>query len=208
MRDQEIRHALHSNILREFHSDPESHVFDEFSLCTGSTRVDIAVVNGALHGFEIKSDQDNLSRLPSQIELYSRVLDFSTLVVSKPHLNHARSILPKWWGIIVVSDGGNTTPRLIREKSGSKNPSPDPFSIAQLLWRQEALIILEAHGLAKGLSKQPRRIIWEVLAKNFPLDELGWLVRQAIKKRIGWRETITSDPSFNHVSGITIISKL
>lgn len=188
MRDLDIRKALHNEVLREFHEDTESRVLDELSLCSGSTRVDIAVINGSLHGFEIKSDRDTLERLPTQIELYSRVLDYATLVVGLPHLKHARKFLPPWWGVMIAKPGPANSPHFNFKRKARRNPSPDPFALVQLLWRREALSILEAHGLAKGLTSKPRIILWEVLATSFSYTELSWMVRQALKIRQGWRE--------------------
>ena len=56
-------------------------------------RIDIAVVKGALHGFEIKSDFDNLKRLARQVDLYSQVLDRATLVVGERFAPRAPSAM-------------------------------------------------------------------------------------------------------------------
>lgn len=207
MRDHEIRKILHTELLQDFHLDPESLVFDEFGLCTGSTRVDIVVVNGALHGFEIKSDQDTLSRLPTQIELYSRVLDFVTLVVSGSHYKLAVDIIPEWWGVIVITESNVHKPLANITRLATKNPSPDPFSISQLLWRQEALLVLEAHGMSKGLTNKSRKFLWKELTNRLPLDELQWIVRNAIKKRLGWRNP-TPNRSHNASPFIEVISRI
>ncbi|WP_129349729.1 sce7726 family protein [Solidesulfovibrio carbinolicus] len=208
VRDREIRQTLHAKVLRKFHADPRTRVFDEFGLCTGLTRVDVAVVNGALHGFEIKSDQDNLSRLPSQVCLYSKVLDFSTLVVGESHLDAARSLLPRWWGVIVVTCSKNNTPILKWERRSCHNPSLDPLSVAQLLWRREALLILEAHSLSKGLRAKPRNVLWEILAREIKLNELCWLVRQAIKNRGEWRDEESSFVTPRGVENLQILAQI
>ncbi|WP_197480754.1 sce7726 family protein [Rhodococcus sp. EPR-157] len=62
--------------------------------------MDVAVVNGALSGFELKSARDTLRRLPKQIEIYSRVLDHAVLVVADNHLDSAMSLVPDWWGVV------------------------------------------------------------------------------------------------------------
>ncbi|WP_300554835.1 sce7726 family protein, partial [Desulfovibrio sp.] len=85
MRDQEIRAALHETELKKFYENGDL-ILDELGVCSGASRVDVAVINGALHGYEIKSDQDTLDRLPQQILSYSRVLDRVTLVACDNHL--------------------------------------------------------------------------------------------------------------------------
>src|SRR5690242_17854466 len=66
LRDRDVRKALKSKLLREHIADPRTLVLDELGLRHGACRVDIAVVNGSMHGYEIKSDSDTLERLPSQ----------------------------------------------------------------------------------------------------------------------------------------------
>mgnify|MGYP000211545537 CR=1 FL=1 len=100
MRDLDVRNKLHEQKLNYFHNDPKSYVIDEVEVCYGEARVDIAVINGKLHAYEIKSEQDTLGRLKKQIEAYSRVFDFITLVVGQSHLERAKLLTPKWWGLL------------------------------------------------------------------------------------------------------------
>ncbi len=85
MRDSDVRKALHSRVLRDHHNDPNTLVLNELGLRHGACRVDVAVVNGSLHGYELKSDMDTLERLPAQVGLYGKVLDKATLVVGARH---------------------------------------------------------------------------------------------------------------------------
>ena len=64
MRDSEIRNTLRATLLSEHAGDPTAVVIDELGICQGSARIDMAVVNGSLNGYEIKSDLDTLARLP------------------------------------------------------------------------------------------------------------------------------------------------
>jgi hypothetical protein len=64
VRDRDVRQALHRKVLKEHHGDANTLVVDELGLRHGTCRVDIAVVNGFIHGYEIKSDADTLERLP------------------------------------------------------------------------------------------------------------------------------------------------
>src|ERR1700674_1251921 len=70
LRDSEIRAALRAKLHSIHSQDPETVVIDELSLCQGDARVDMAVVNGSLSGYEIKSDRDTLTRLPRQLAVY------------------------------------------------------------------------------------------------------------------------------------------
>jgi hypothetical protein len=99
MKDIHIRTALKSKLLSHYAKDPSTLIVDELGLRHGAARVDVAVINGVIHGFELKSDCDTLKRLPSQIKVYNSVLDRITLVVGNRHLKDSINLVPKWWGI-------------------------------------------------------------------------------------------------------------
>jgi hypothetical protein len=192
MRDGDVRKALHVQLQSEHAAELDQTLFvDELGLC-GQVRVDVAVVNGSLSGYELKSENDTLRRLPTQVEVYSRVLDFATLVVAKKHAAHARACLPSWWGLIEAESAADGSVTLKRRRRGRMNPSVDPLALAQLLWRDEALAELEARGMARGVRSKPRLEIWQRLSVELPLEELREVVRLRLKGRQGWR----SAPSF------------
>lgn len=186
MRDSHVRAALHMS-LRRLHSDnPNQTLFvDELGLC-GEVRVDVAVVNGALTGYELKSSADTLRRLPTQVAVYSRVLDFATLVVAENHIEQARDLLPEWWGLVEARQEADSV-SLAQLSPAAINPSIDPLALAQLLWRDEVLVELVNRGLDHGIRSKPRPVLWSRLAQNLPLMELRELVRTRLKSRQGWR---------------------
>ena len=71
MNDAQIRSSFHSKKLRRHHATPDTLVVDELGLKHGKCRADIAVINGHLIGYEIKSDDDSLHRLARQVEAYN-----------------------------------------------------------------------------------------------------------------------------------------
>lgn len=187
MRDREIRRQLRYRLEKEFGNDPTALILDELGVCCGRVRADMAVVNGELKGFEIKSDQDTLLRLRSQAAAYGRVFDTISIVVAAKHMEKVRKIIPSWWGILVAEKGGNTHPDIRSYRRERNNPNPDPLAIAQLIWRDEAFELLKAHNLHSGLRSKPRRFLWMALVRNFPLAELQMLVRTQLKARRDWR---------------------
>ena len=70
MSDACIRDALKRELLYEYKDDRQTVIIEELGVQHGTSRIDLAVVNGVLHGFELKSDRDTLTRLP----LYSCIL--------------------------------------------------------------------------------------------------------------------------------------
>src|SRR5713226_6200533 len=78
MKDSQIRDALKSDLLARYSQDPDTVIIDELGLRHGASRIDVVVVNGNLHGFELKSDRDTLKRLPRQTGIYNSILDFVT----------------------------------------------------------------------------------------------------------------------------------
>lgn len=180
--DADIRAALHSRLLVEHAADADTVIIDELGLCRGKVRVDVAVVNGLLHGYEIKSDRDSLRRLGGQVEFYGRVLDRATLVVGERHLAKTLEIVPSWWGILRVR--ACTTGLCFRPlRRGSKNPRRDPRSLVELLWLDTAMALLEKRGVASGIRGKPRRIVWDEVCRQLSEDEIAKQVRDNLKAR-------------------------
>ncbi|HEY0995652.1 MAG TPA: sce7726 family protein [Gemmatimonadaceae bacterium] len=191
--DAAIRRALLAHLHQVHAGDADTLVLEELGLCEGNARVDVAVVNGALAGYEIKSDCDTFDRLPRQRRVYGRVLDSVTIVVGQTHLKRARRRVPAWWGIMVAAPRITSgTPSDVVEleevRPTTPNPAPEEYALAQFLWREEALAALRARGFARGFARAPRRQLWRRLAETVPLDELRALVRSTLKGRgATWR---------------------
>lgn len=190
IRDVDIRRRLDAVVHRLHRDEADTLILHELVLCQGAARVDLAVVNGSLHGYEIKSEADTLERLPGQRAIYCRTLDFVTIVTSDRHARKVKQRVPRWWGIwaAVASDSGLT---LNEVRHASQNPRVDARAVVTLLWREEALAELELLELADGFRSKPRGVLWQRLANALPLDELGGSVRQRLKQRgPRWRPTL------------------
>jgi hypothetical protein len=179
--DLDIRSVLLRDIDNEF---PEEHdlVLQEFGCKTA--RIDVAVVNGALHAFEIKSDCDSLDRLGGQIEQYSRIFDFVTLVCGKRLFIAAKELIPKWWGIRVAERRSCAVViRGVREPK--QNPSRDKSALIRMLWKDEALGCLRKRGIKGVTSRNSAEEIWDYAAHRLTLSVIANEVRFAIKARGG-----------------------
>jgi hypothetical protein len=184
LRDYEIREALKSE-LRETNVSG-SLILDEVGLCQGEARVDVAVVNGSLHGYEIKSEVDTLARLQKQAHIYSLVLDTVTLVTPQRHLEDSLCLIPDWWGVTSVqAEGSGIAFEVFRKPS--QNACIDSLALAQLLWKDETLLLLQMQGVTRGIKHRPRRELWKILTTLISLDELRSAVRDTLKARTNWK---------------------
>ena len=64
MRDRDVRQALLAHLAELHAGDPDTRIVEEMGVWCGTARIDVAVVNGELCGFELKSERDTLERLP------------------------------------------------------------------------------------------------------------------------------------------------
>ena len=84
--DLDIRIALHAKRLRHLKARPDTLVIDELGLAHARSRIDVAVINGCIHGYEIKSAKDTLDRLDAQIDIYRQTLQKLTIVAAPKHV--------------------------------------------------------------------------------------------------------------------------
>lgn len=188
LRDIDVRNALQRAVLKRHEGEADTLVLHELGLRHGIARVDVAVVNGLLHGYEIKSDADTLERLPAQIAIYSSVLDKATLVVGARHANKAISLLPTWWSVKIAAQGARGGVSLSEEVRGRMNPAVDPVAVAELLWRNEVIDVLRTHGYPEKFLRKPRSFLYRELSQLLPLKELRDLTRLVLKRRENWRD--------------------
>jgi len=186
LRDRDVRQAVHDAVAADHAQAPDTMILHEFGLRHGMARVDVVAVNGAIHGYEIKSDADTLHRLPQQVSIYGEVLDFASIVVGQRHVQPMRQHVPDWWGITIVHSRAGCV-RLERERVASVNPLQIPTSVAELLWHSEAADILRARGAPAALLRRPRSALYEALAAELGLAGLRDEVRTALKARQNWR---------------------
>lgn len=162
-------------------------IVHELGILQGSSRVDVAVLNGELHGYEIKSDHDTLARLPGQVEAYSRVLSHVTLVTATRHYEAATALVPSWWGVAVARHETRGLSIAIRSRP-RRNPSIDRSALVQLLWRDETLAILRELRADRGIGGKPRRDLWAALSTTVSTEVLAKYVCTTLKLRQQWRD--------------------
>lgn len=186
MRDIDIRRELDRRIRARPAQMRDAVVRHEVGIVEGERRIDLAVFNGHFTGYEIKSDVDTLSRLPAQAEAYGRVMDYLTIVTTEKYVSPALDILPDFWGVDLAdrSPDGRVTIRHLRRPR--INRSTDAMATAMLLWRSEAMEILQDLGEARGLSNKSRWCVWERLVRVIPKRTLRRTVLRVLKYRADW----------------------
>jgi len=187
MNDRLMRTAIKATLLARYRQDPETLILEELGLRHGAARVDIVVVNGMMHGFELKSDRDTLARLPDQVRVYSAVLDRVTLVVGCRRFEEAMRMVPDWWGLKLAEMGPHAAIHISDIRKPRKNPSPEAIAVAKLLWRDEAVALLDEISTADGIRSKPRAVIYSRLAELVDLDLLRSRVRRQLRRRRNWR---------------------
>jgi hypothetical protein len=188
MNDASIRDSFHKKALSKYHKSPDALVLDELGLKHGKCRADIAVINGKLSGYEIKSNEDTFVRLHDQVSAYNSVFDNATIIIGEKHKDKVNSYVPKWWGIIEARRLKNGTISFRTIRRPLRNPNIDPFSVAQLLWRAEAISILMELGHPKSkLSRCRREDLYNNLTETLSLRKLRNHVTHFLKSRKAWR---------------------
>jgi len=181
-----LRQALKRRLQIEHGGTPDTLVIEELGLRHGLARIDLAVVNGSLHGFEIKSGCDRLTRLPTQARVFSEVLDRVTLVLAERHVGGALQVVPEWWGLLTATCGDREVV-FSEVRKGGTNPAPDQVALAKLLWRDEALVFLNTIGQGAGYATKPRAAVYARLATVTTRPELKARVRHCFLNRSDWR---------------------
>ena len=182
IRDAEVRPALRRYLERKQSANPNMLLIEELGLCQGQARIDLLTVSGVLHGYEIKSNRDRLTRLASQAETYSRVLDRVTLVVCPRHFEAALQLVPKWWGVLLVR-GSVEAVSLEPFRPAAENPDQDPRALVELLWRDEAMELLAHHNATAGVRSKRRPVVWDRVCEVVGVTEIRSAVRYRLRSR-------------------------
>ncbi len=182
LRDPQIRGPLHLWLQRKFSRHCETEILHELKMPRLSGPVDVAVINGRLCGFEIKSDFDSLSRLPRQVRAFSAIFDEVCVVTTKRHSAAARKIIPKWWKLAIQSARrGKVSFRTVQK--GFNNPSVKPDALLHMLTRKELLSIISGRNINVNARKLRRFEIISFLLGSLQLEDVQYEVRRLLKVR-------------------------
>lgn len=188
IREHEIRNALIGSISSSMDG---AIIREEFRIDRGGARVDVVKIGTRLVGYEIKSDLDTFVRFSNQIHAYNRVFDEIYLVCGRAHAHLALDIIPAWWGIMLAEKTSEGETELSVMRPASSNPRQDAFSIASLLWRDEAAAILMSEAMEVP-KKASSYTLWDSLVNKLPLDKIKESVTRTLANREYHKELTVS----------------
>lgn len=186
-KDIEIRRALHQNKLKRLHACPDTLIVDELGLAHAQVRIDVAVINGCVHGFEIKSSLDTLGRLPQQLAVYSECLEKLTIVCAEKHTKAVRKMSPWWCGILVANKGSRDGISFETERAAEENPFVNAERLAHLLWRDEAVSLLSRLDAPASILRRPRAELYQCIAELQTVRQITKSIKEFMASRRNWR---------------------
>lgn len=163
-------------------------IIDELGLLHGRSRIDIAVINRQIHGYEIKSEYDTLARLHTQLQIYRQTLQKLTIVTAPRHLSSIRRQVPTWCGLIQVQRGIQGDVQFLSIQPALTNPEVVPVMQAHLLWRSEVIDLLVEHGVPSKELRHPRVRLYQMLCDVLTLRELTTAIHRCMLHRKAWRD--------------------
>lgn len=177
-----IRSAIRASLAAAHHGE-DAVIVDELKVSFGSGRIDVAVINGRIEGYEIKSDKDKLDRLSRQASMFGAVADRMTLVVGQRHLDKAVAAVPDWWGVIVCSSGPDGNGVLKRVRRGRLNRKLDKTALIETLERDELVSMLASANLDKGFRGATYRLLVERASSAMSVSDISAFVKKILKIR-------------------------
>jgi hypothetical protein len=143
LRDEYIyKAALTHRILMGTHSLRTACMLNEFR--TGSSKADVAILNGTTTVYEIKSERDSLSRLQQQLIDYRKVFASVFVIVGENHVDAVYEDTPRDVGVMSLSR------RFQIQTLRNASNRPDricPLTVFQALRTVEAADIVAHVGL-------------------------------------------------------------
>lgn len=184
LKDADMRIQLIAELNR-INACHNYRIIEELAVCDGEARVDVAVANGKLCGYEIKSDADTLDRLPLQQKCYNKTFDNISIVVGEKFESEIELHIPDYWGIFIISEHKNGL-KVKKKRIARINRHVDSAALLELLWKEEIIALLKTKEI-KGISGKNRRILRQLVIENFSFKEIKDYTRETLKYRENWR---------------------
>ncbi len=140
--EKDIKAIMIDRLIEKGQIDGDAVLINELFVGNFKRRVDLALANGKLQAFEIKSDLDSLYRLAGQMETYCKYFDKVTLVCSQKFTEKAKVIIPDRVEIIEVRKSLNGS-KVKTIRRGKTIPTSDRYSILSFLDKRAIVRVLK-----------------------------------------------------------------
>ncbi|MET5960341.1 sce7726 family protein [Citrobacter amalonaticus] len=97
-----FKNIIANEVFLKKHKKNEAAMLSEFRV--GTNKADCVILNGLSTCYEIKTELDNLKRLPEQLDSYISLFDRVYVVAAKAHIEKIKLIAPEVVGIIELTD--------------------------------------------------------------------------------------------------------
>lgn len=177
--EREIKLAVISH-LEKRSALQDGVVINELPVANWSRRADLAVANGKLQAFEIKSDFDTLRRLDGQIALFATRFDKVVLVTTSRFISSALERLPQFVEIWEAARRGSEVAlRVVRR--GQVREVKSRHILSSYLQKSEVASFLRSNG--HDVPHWASRDELEELLTRLPVSKLRAFVLARLKQR-------------------------
>ena len=144
-------------------------VIEELRVHNGNAIADVVALYKNAHCYEIKGDNDKISRITEQGRYFDYTFRRITLVTTKKHLKNSKKVAPEYWGIKVAQTlDGKVKFKSIRNAKNNPNFQKDLALLT--LWKDEMLDIISEENVNK---KSSRQRLAELISQNKKKEELS-----------------------------------
>lgn len=156
-------------------------LINEMVVANWSRRADLAVANGRLWAFEIKSDLDTLVRLKGQVETYQQRFDKVVVVTTERYASRAAAMLPDSVGLWIVEPINESGGKVRVVRPGRVVEVRERAALLGFLLKTELVSLLRAE--AKSASIELHRRELEKRASELPVSTIRRFVISSLKAR-------------------------
>lgn len=168
------KNAIANKIILGRHSLHSATFLAEFRV--NQSKADAVVLNGTSTVYEIKSEFDDLSRLPSQLADYAKVFDHICVVTHEGGVAAVEKAVPAYVGIFTLTR--EFTLRRYREPLSNKHNAVSEIIFSSLRRKEYLAILAELKGF---LPNVPSTMLYQTCLEEFqkidPADAHDAMVR-------------------------------
>lgn len=163
-----FKNIVAERLLFGKHSLNTATVLPEFRV--GRSKADCVVLNGSSTCYEIKSDFDNLDRLPEQLAFYKKIFDRIFVVVGKAHIEKVQELCAEDIGIIELTQRKNL--RLIRDAKTSSEPVDVSIVMRSLRVDEYKALVYKVTGVQQEHPNTEIFSVCEEILQTVPSSEI------------------------------------